>query len=266
MVNRREFFGITVGAGASLAITPQLLRALQLRSANIIQRAIPSTGELLPVIGLGFANHAECADPAALKQVLKTFVDSGGRLYDTNHGNGVNAQQIHATIANDLGVQDKLFWSVRALIGGGGGGRGKPTPEAVRAHFESLFATFKLKKLDMVAGYPDTDPAYWAVLKEAKQAGRIRYLAAMVASFTPFPQVEAIMRNEPVDFICVNYSIDGRDAEEKILPLALERKIGVMAYFPFGGARDSFFGDLKVHGRDAFEFYTDKKVTITRWT
>ena len=38
-----------------------------------------------------------------------------------------------------------------------------------------------------------------------------------------------------------------------------------MAYFPFGGARDSFFGDLKVHGRDAFEFYTDKKVTISRW-
>ena len=39
-----------------------------------------------------------------------------------------------------------------------------------------------------------------------------------------------------------------------------------MAYFPFGGARDSFFGDLKVHGRDAFEFYTDKKVTISRWS
>src|SRR5262249_2803578 len=38
-----------------------------------------------------------------------------------------------------------------------------------------------------------------------------------------------------------------------------------MAYFPFGGARDSFFGDLKVHGRDAFEFYTDKKVTMSRW-
>ena len=38
-----------------------------------------------------------------------------------------------------------------------------------------------------------------------------------------------------------------------------------LAYFPFGGARDSFFGDLKVHGRDAFEFYTDKKVTISRW-
>ena len=79
---------------------------------------------------------------------------------------------------------------------------------------------------------------YWAVLKEAKKEGRIRYLGTVVTSFRPSRRIalEAIMRNEPIDFISVDYAIDHRDVEEKILPLAQERKIAVMALFPFGGA------------------------------
>jgi aryl-alcohol dehydrogenase-like predicted oxidoreductase len=237
MINRREFLGITAGAGATLALTPDLLSAIQAferQAGKLIQRAIPSTGEKLPVIALGFANHATCADPAALKAVLKTFYDNGGRFLDTNHGNSPGAQDVPAKLASDLGIQDKLFWSPRAIVGGGG--RTASSPEAVKAHFESMFTTFKVQRLDLVMGYPDGDPAYWAVLKEARKAGRVRYLGTMVSSYMPFPQVESVMRNEPLDFIAVDYSVERRDAEEKILPLALERKIGVMAFFPFGGA------------------------------
>jgi hypothetical protein len=78
MMNRREFFGISVGAGATLSLTPELLRALKQQGGKLIQRAIPSSGEKLPVIGLSFSNHVSCADPAALKAVLKTFADNGG--------------------------------------------------------------------------------------------------------------------------------------------------------------------------------------------
>jgi hypothetical protein len=85
-------------------------------------------------------------------------------------------------------------------------------------------------------GYPDADPAYWALLVEAKKQGRIRYLAAQVTSFMPYDKVESVIRTDPLDFIGVDYCVDRHGAEEKILPLALERKIGVMAFFPFGGA------------------------------
>ena len=248
MINRREFLGLTAGAGATLALTPELLCALPRalppdrqtarpqQQGQLIQRAIPSSGEMLPVIGLGFANHAGCADAAALKEVLKTFVANGGRVFDTNHQNEPRAQEATATIVNELGVQNELFFSLRGIIGGGGRSATPPSPEAAKAHIESLLASFKVPRLDLVVGFPEADPTYWNVLKEAKKAGRIRYLGTMVTSFGPYPPVEAMMRSEPLDFITVDYRVDGRGAEEKILPLAQERKIAVIAFFPFGGA------------------------------
>src|SRR5687767_1197779 len=87
MVNRRDFLGITIGAGATLAFTPELLRALQQPAGKLLQRAIPSSGEMLPVIGLGssatFGNVARSADQTALKDVLRTLVDNGARVFDT---------------------------------------------------------------------------------------------------------------------------------------------------------------------------------------
>jgi hypothetical protein len=94
MIDRRSFLGIAAGAGAGLAVTPELLRAFHQaggslihQGGKLIQRAIPSTGEMLPIVGLGFSNHAGCADPAALKEVLKTFSENGGRFFDTNFAN-----------------------------------------------------------------------------------------------------------------------------------------------------------------------------------
>lgn len=234
MVTRREFVGITLGTGVTLALTSDLLRALHQPAGKLIQRAIPSSGEMLPVIALGFANHAGCADPAALKEVLRTFVANGGKVFDTQHQNEPKAQEITAAIVNELGVQNKLFLSLRGIAGSGGGP--PQTSAAAAAHLESLFTSFKVPRIDMVVGFPDTDPAYWSLLKAAKKEGRIRYLGAMVTSFGAYPRVEAMMRNEALDFIAVDYCLDRRGAEEKILPLAQELKIAVLAYFPFGGA------------------------------
>src|SRR5688572_9526873 len=76
MIKRREFLGVTAGAGATLALAPELLRALHHSGETLIQRAVPSSGEKLQVIGLSFSNHVSCADPAALREVFKTFVDN----------------------------------------------------------------------------------------------------------------------------------------------------------------------------------------------
>src|SRR5688572_26817754 len=118
MIDRRRFLGIAAVAGATLAISPQLLSAQQL-SGKLLERPIPSSGEKLPVIGLAFSNHPSCADRAALKEVVKTFADNGGRFYDATLGNAAN-QQFHINAANELGVASKLFWSTTAYVPGPG--------------------------------------------------------------------------------------------------------------------------------------------------
>src|SRR5687768_11174091 len=146
MVNRRDFLGITAGAGATLALTPQLLRALQ--QGKLIERAIPSSGEKLPVIGLSFSNHVSCADPAALKEVLETFADNGARVFDAMHG-AAAAEQFQVTAANELGIQNKLFWSVRGTPGAGPSGPAQLGPDSVKAHVESLLTRLEASKLDL---------------------------------------------------------------------------------------------------------------------
>jgi aryl-alcohol dehydrogenase-like predicted oxidoreductase len=235
MINRRGFLGIAASAGATLALTPELLRALQ--QSQLIQRAIPSTGEMLPVVGLSFSNHVSCADPAALKEVVKVFADNGGRVFDAQHGNAA-AEQFHTTVANELGIQNKLFWSTRGIPPGGPntpGGPGGPGAAFVKAHIETMLARLEATRIDLAMLPPQIDPAHLAALKEEKKAGRVRYIGVQVIGDNVYPQLEAVMRNEPIDFIGVDYDVGNRArVEDTILPLALERKIGVMAFFPFG--------------------------------
>ena len=232
MINRREFFGIAAGAGATLALTPSFLRALQYSGAELIQRAIPSSGEMLPVIGLSFSNHVSCADPAALKEVVRTFADNGGRVFDAMHGNAAS-EQFHATVARELGIQNKLFWSTR----GAPPGPPQPGPASAKAHIETLLARLEVPRIDLVMVNPAADPTHLGVLQEEKKAGRVRYIGVQVISDNLYPQLEAVMRDEPIDFIGVDYDVGNRGrVEDTILPLAQERKIGVMAFFPFGNA------------------------------
>ena len=233
MINRRKFFGITAGAGATLTLTPALLRALQ--QGKLIERAIPSTGEKLPVIGLSFSNHPVCADQAALKEVLKTFADNGGRLVDAMHSSNQAAEQFHATAANELGIQNKLFWSVKGMAPGAPGTPPQPGAATVNKQIDTWLARAKASKLDLVMLPVTADPTWWAALRDEKKAGRVRYIGVQtIVVKNQSAQLEAIMRNEPIDFIGVDFDLSNRHVEATILPLAQERKIGVIAFFPLG--------------------------------
>jgi aryl-alcohol dehydrogenase-like predicted oxidoreductase len=245
MFNRRDFIGITLGAGASAALTPRLRRALQQPDGKLIQRAIPSSGELLPVVGLGFSNHAGCADPAALKEVLKTFADNGGKFFDTNFANEFKSQDAIVAIVKELGIQNKLFLSWRGYPAGP-----MPDPAAIKAYIETTLARLEVPRFDMVDLPPAFDSRYWDVMKEAKKAGRIRYLSAGIGLSPNRAQLESLFRSNPVDFISVAYAIDNRSVEEVVLPFAQERKIAVMVHFPFGGAGgQSCVSDRGLFGR-----------------
>src|SRR3954465_8691375 len=120
MINRRDFLSLTAGASAVLALPPQLLRALQQQqSGKLMQRAIPSSGEMLPVIsfaprptappGPGEIKPMPTDVPAA-KEVLKTFVEKGGKVVDVLHG-GPIGEQAARTASKELGNEKKLFWT-----------------------------------------------------------------------------------------------------------------------------------------------------------
>ena len=239
MISRREWLGTSLGAGAALALSPELLRALQAiqPGGKLIQRAIPSTGEMLPAVGLSFSNHVSCANPAALREVFKAFVEGGGRYLDAMHGNGAS-EQFHATLATELGVQDKMFWSARGVLapapGGGPGAPTPPGPEAVKTAIDAWLSRAKISRMDSMMLGVAANPAMFAAMQAEKKAGRLRYVGVQtIVVKNQSAQLEKLMRDEPIDFIGVDYDISNRHVEETILPLAMERKIGVIAYFPF---------------------------------
>jgi aryl-alcohol dehydrogenase-like predicted oxidoreductase len=242
MINRREFLGITAGAGATLALRPELLRGLQ--RSQLMERAIPSSGEMLPVVGLSFSNHVSCADHAALRDVFKTFADNGGRFFDAMHGNAAS-EQFHATVAGEAGIQNRLFWSTRGILPGGPGGPPQPGAATVNAHIDTWLGRTKAAKLDLVMVPVAGDPTWLAALQAEKEAGRVRYVGVQtIVAQSQSAQLESLMRNEPLDFIGVDYDVSNRSVEDAILPLAQEKKIGVVAFFPFSNNAGVSCGSL----------------------
>jgi aryl-alcohol dehydrogenase-like predicted oxidoreductase len=237
MLSRREWIGMTVGAGSALAFPPRWLRALQ--QGQMIRRAVPSSGEMLPVVGLGssatFSRVARSEDRSGLTEVLRTMVDRGATVFDTAPSYGAS-EQVAGDIANELGIADRIFWATKVNVAGRGGETADPA--AARAQIEDSFRKFRVPRIDLIQVHNLADiPTQLGILKELKQAGRIRYLGVTTTSDRQYGELEQVMRNEPLDFIGLDYAIDNRNVEETILPLAAERKIAVMVYVPFGRTR-----------------------------
>ncbi len=117
-------------------------------------------------------------------------------------------------------------------------GRRRGRQAAARKQIDQSFARLKKAKIDLIQVHNLGDvPTQLAILKELKQQGRIRYIGVTTTFDQQYPEIVDIMRREPLDFIGVDYAIDAREVEETILPLAQERKIGVLAYQPFGRTR-----------------------------
>jgi aryl-alcohol dehydrogenase-like predicted oxidoreductase len=240
MYTRRAWLEITAGAGASLALSPRLLAAWQ--SAAVIRRAIPSSGEQIPVIGLGsantFAQVARQQDFDSVRAILKAMVDHGGTVFDTAPGYGAS-EEVAGTVAKELGITSRIFWATKVNVAGGRGGRGgSADPAAARAQIDRSFARLQVQKIDLIQVHNMGDPpTQLGILKELKQQGRIRYIGITTTSNNQYGELEAVMRNEPLDFIGIDYAIDNREVETTILPLAQQRKIAVMVYLPFGRSR-----------------------------
>lgn len=237
MINRRQCLELALGAGAALTLQGRLLAAQQ----AVLQRAIPSTGEKLPVVGLGssatFGQAARGDDIAGLKAVMKAMVDNGGKVLDTAPAYGAS-EQVSGQIAKELGITSRLFWATKVNVAGRGGS--KADPAAARAQIEDSYRKLGVSKIDLIQVHNMGDPAtQLGILKELKKQERVRYIGVTSTFPEQYPQVEQVMRNEGIDFVGLDYAIDNRDVEQTLLPLALEKKIGVLVYLPFG--RNSLF-------------------------
>jgi aryl-alcohol dehydrogenase-like predicted oxidoreductase len=241
MLTRREWLGVTLGASAAMALNPRLLGALQQQStagSDLLMRAIPSTGEMLPLVGLGssatFSQVARSEDVTALREVLRTMVERGGSVFDTAPSYGAS-EEVAGRIAHELGITERIFWATKVNVARGGG---NADPAAARQQIEDSFARLKKPAIDLIQVHNLGDvPTQLGILQEMKAQGRIRYTGVTTTSPNQYGALQTIMRNEPVDFIGIDYAIDNRDVEESILPLAQERRIGVLVYVPFGRTR-----------------------------
>lgn len=234
VLSRREMLALSAAAGTALAFNPFELLA----QGKLSTKPIPSTGEQLPVIGLGssatFAQVARQEDVAALREVLKTLVSAGATLFDTAPSYG-SSEEVAARIAVDGGLGDKLFWATKLNVAGRSG---SADPAAARQQVETSFTRIKKAKIDLIQVHNMGDPpAQLKILREYKDKGRVRYIGITTTFENQYADLIATMKSEPLDFIGVDYAIDNREVENVILPLAREKKIAVLCYAPFGRTR-----------------------------
>jgi aryl-alcohol dehydrogenase-like predicted oxidoreductase len=251
VITRREYLKLSLAGGATLAAGPAMLFANPSRRGELITRAIPSSGEKIPVVGLGssatFAQVARSDDVSALREVFAAMLEHGGTVFDTAPAYGAS-EEVSGRIAEELGLTDRIFWATklnvaRPLIGA--------NARAASAQLQTSFERIGKEKVDLVQVHNLGDiPTQLPILKEAREAGRIRYVGVTTTSSGQYDDLVALMRRERLDFIGIDYAVDNRNVERTILPLAQERGTAVMVYLPFGRTRLW----NRVRGRDVPEW------------
>ncbi|MCH8308236.1 MAG: aldo/keto reductase [Proteobacteria bacterium] len=237
MITRRDCLKYSTLAGVASMLPTTLLMALE--NGDLIKRAIPSTGEKLPIVGLGssatFSSVARSDDVSALEEVFRIFFENSGSVFDTAPGYGAS-EEVAGRIVQGLGASKKVFWATKVNVASRGGGSADPA--AARAQIERSFQRIGKDPIDLIQVHNLADiPTQMGILKELKDEGRLRYIGTTSTRTSRYPDLAKVMREEPIDFIGVDYAVDNRESAETILPLAQDRGIAVLAYVPFGRTR-----------------------------
>ncbi|HTZ78092.1 MAG TPA: aldo/keto reductase [Stellaceae bacterium] len=220
-ITRRDFATLA----AAVALAPRAFA--QTSDGALIARAIPSSGERLPAVGLGTASVFDSDGDktrASAAQVIRTLVEAGGRLIDTASSYG-DAEIVIGNALATAGTRDKIFIATKL-------------EEPDKAELQRSLARLKTAKLDLLQLHNVSDPKQsLAAFREWKAQGICRYIGITSTFHRDFPAVEQVLRREKPDFVQIDYSVDDREAEKRILPLAAEVKAGVLTALPFGRGR-----------------------------
>ena len=237
MTTRCDYLKYSAVAGAATLLQPSLIHAME--HGDLITRAIPSTGEKLPIVGLGssatFRSIAGSDDVSALRDVLQVMFENGGTVFDTAPGYGAS-EEVAGRIVQELDATQKVFWATKLNVAGRGGG--SADPDAAREQVEQSFQRIGKDPIDLIQVHNLADiPTQMGILKELKEEGRVRYIGTTSTRTSRYADLAKVMREEPIDFIGVDYAVDNRKSAEAILPLAQDLGIAVLLYVPFGRTR-----------------------------
>lgn len=237
MATRRDALKLSALAGATSLLPIRLLHALQ--RGELIKRAIPGTGEKLPIVGLGssasFRRAADSGDVGVVRDVIRALLDNGGTVFDTAPSYGAS-EQVAGQVVQDLGATDKVFWATKLNVVPRGGT--SADPDEARAQAERSFAYIGKDPIDLIQVHNLQDvPTQLGILRDLKARGRLRYIGVTYTGESRYPDLVEVMRKEPIDFIGVDYAVDNRNAATEVFPVAEERGIGVLVYLPFGRSR-----------------------------
>lgn len=228
-VSRRDFAKAGLGVASLAAIGAAGTRA---ESNGLLNKAIPSSGETLPIVGLGTNRYGVGDSEAArapLRAALERFHHLGGTVIDTAPMYRTSESVLGDLIA-ELGIREDLFLATKTDRADGSAG-------TIEQMNESM-ARLKTDRIDLMqvhnlVGWREALP----VMREWREEGRIRYIGITTSRSSQYAEFEQVMRQEDLDFIQINYSLEQREAAEKVLPLAADSGTAVIINRAFGGGR-----------------------------
>lgn len=232
MISRRGAIGVMVAAGAGT------LLAERPSGQVMLSKTIPVSGEKLPVIGLGTWQTFDVGSSEAarkpLRQVLRRFVELGGKVIDSSPMYG-RSEKVVGELASKLKLHPSLFLATKVWTSG---------KQAGLTQMQNSMREMETTRMDLMQVHNLVDVStHLATLREWKRAGRIRYLGITHYHSGAYDQVESLLRREQLDFLQINYSVAEREAEKRLLPLAKDRGVAVIANRPFAGG--ALFGRVR---------------------
>ena len=218
-MTRREF---AIATGVALLAPPAFAQA-----PTLLTRPVPSSGERLPAVGLGTAQVFDVNDEATRQKaaaVLQALIAGGGRLVDTSSVYG-DAEAVLGEVMAAGRLREKIFVATKL-----------ESPDA--AELKRSQTRLKTENFDLLQFHNVRDPqASLAQFKEWKAQGVCRYIGITSTRHADFAAIESVLMREKPDFVQIDYSLDDREAEKRILPAAAEVKAAVLTALPFGRAR-----------------------------
>lgn len=242
---RRALLRAGLLGGLAAALAPRLEAA----DRAVITKTIPSTGERIPVVGIG-TNRFGRTPFEDVRSILKRMYELGGTVIDTAALYGESEVQIGKAL-EELGLTRKMFIATKlnapgprpgAARGPGGFrfGDGIGGPESFERSMQ------RLHKIDLLfVHFLYSVESMMPLLMDLKRQGRVRYIGITSIRTPEYPRLLEFMRRYPLDFVQINYSLGDRSAEAELLPLALERRMAVMAAVPLGGGRNLLIDQVR---------------------
>jgi diketogulonate reductase-like aldo/keto reductase len=213
---------------AALGLLPLIPNAM-LPDDKIAIRPIPKTGEQLPVVGLGtwetFDVDKNEQDIRLLRETLKVLIDKGGKVADTSPMYGF-AEKTLGKLSTELELNNKLFIATKVWTQG---------KEKGIVQMNNSFELLQRKQIDLMQIHNLVDwQTHLKTLRDWKEKGKIRYIGVTHYLESSYKELESILKTESIDFLQVNYNLNDRQADQRLLPLAQEKKVAVIVSQPFG--------------------------------